>query len=229
MRILYRLVILPLKYIQFLLLRRTAITRRLELFASGIVMFFLTFNFLTINVSAGKSENQVKPPDVQEYITAFTPLNKYSDLELAPPEVPKEIIKPKVIPAIPKQVNLKIFSRPLPYGCGIMTTPYSSRHKAIDLAQYGGCQELADMSGIITQIGFTSGGCGYTIVIDHQNGWTSTYCHGSGVQYVKTGQKVSAGTPVQYMGMSGDATGVHLHYVIKLNGKEMNPAIYTNL
>lgn len=72
----------------------------------------------------------------------------------------------------------------------------------------------------------TRGGYGNLVIIDHGNGLSTRYGHNYSL-YVKTGQTVSAGTPIGRCGSSGNSTGTHLHFeVISSGGKYLNPLEY---
>lgn len=114
------------------------------------------------------------------------------------------------------------FGRAVEPGCGYLSQGFKRWHKAVDIAQKGGCKELAIDGGTITTAGWTA--YGFAVFIDHGNGWTSRYGHGTGTFYVKVGQKVSKGDPVQYMGCTGRCTGTHLHLEIYYNGVAQDPA-----
>ncbi len=70
------------------------------------------------------------------------------------------------------------------------------------------------------------GGYGNLVIIDHGNGLSTRYGHNYSL-YVKTGQTVTAGTPIGRCGSTGNSTGTHLHFeVISGSGKYLNPLEY---
>ena len=70
------------------------------------------------------------------------------------------------------------------------------------------------------------GGYGNLVIIDHGNGISTRYGHNYSL-YVKTGQTVTAGTPIARCGSTGNSTGTHLHFeVISGSGKYLNPLEY---
>ena len=69
------------------------------------------------------------------------------------------------------------------------------------------------------------GGGGWTVAIDHLDGYDTYYMHMTHF-VVKTGDIVSAGQVIGYVGKSGDTSGYHLHYEIRKNGNSVNPAPY---
>ena len=106
----------------------------------------------------------------------------------------------------------------------VITDPYGWRinpidgsrelHGALDIAGPGhGSAIYAANNGIITAKGnhYMSGNY---IYIDHNNGYSTEYCHMSGFANVVIGQAVEKGQIIGYMGMTGWATGPHLHYAV---------------
>ena len=73
-----------------------------------------------------------------------------------------------------------------------------------------------------------SGSGGYTVEIDHQDGYSSKYLHQTHY-IVSAGQYVSAGQVIGYVGSTGTSTGPHLHFSILYNGEHVNPANYIRI
>jgi murein DD-endopeptidase MepM/ murein hydrolase activator NlpD len=69
------------------------------------------------------------------------------------------------------------------------------------------------------------GGYGRLVIIDHGDGLETRYAHMSSIG-VSTGQSVSAGETIGYVGQTGDATGPHVHFEIRKNGRTLNPRDY---
>ena len=67
-----------------------------------------------------------------------------------------------------------------------------------------------------------NGGCGKTVILRHRNGYETVYCHLSGFA-VSAGKPVSQKQVIGYVGATGLATGPHLHYAVKRDGRFMNP------
>ncbi len=104
---------------------------------------------------------------------------------------------------------------------------FSPWHNGVDLGRAGGCPERAVADGTVSFAGWSSGGQGYNVRIDHANGVVSYYYHGDGNIWVKVGDHVSRGQDIMYMGCTGNCTGTHLHLTLKLNGVAVDPGIYT--
>jgi murein DD-endopeptidase MepM/ murein hydrolase activator NlpD len=103
---------------------------------------------------------------------------------------------------------------------GIFTSPFGPRwgrmHLGIDIAAAYGSPIYAAANGVVTSVGF-SGGYGRLLTIRHAGGVVSAYGHMSAFA-VSVGERVTAGQVVAYMGATGDATGVHLHFEIRPGG-----------
>lgn len=118
------------------------------------------------------------------------------------------------------------------YGSGAFVWPssnhflsgndYWSGHLGIDLAAGEGAPIYAADAGVIVFSGWANGGYGNTIMIDHGNGYQTLYAHLSSVS-VGCGQSVAAGNTVGYAGSTGNSTGAHLHFEVRLNGGFINP------
>ena len=100
-------------------------------------------------------------------------------------------------------------------------------HYGVDLSAPKGTPIVATRAGVVTRAYFSSSG-GYTVEIDHQDGFSSKYLHQTHY-IVSAGQKVSAGQVIGYVGSTGVSTGPHLHFSILYNGSHVNPANYINI
>ena len=97
-------------------------------------------------------------------------------------------------------------------------------HKGIDIAATRGTPILATASGTVTFAGWSSG-YGYLVKINHGNGVETYYGHCSKL-YVSAGDTVEAGEQIAAVGSTGNSTGNHLHFEIRLDGKQVNPQTY---
>jgi len=101
---------------------------------------------------------------------------------------------------------------------------YTRMHKGIDFAVPTGTPVMAAGSGIIKQEGW-SNGYGNFMLIDHQNGYATAYGHLSRFAAgTHVGGHVHQGQVVALSGATGMATGPHLHYEIRVNNVQVNPA-----
>jgi murein DD-endopeptidase MepM/ murein hydrolase activator NlpD len=71
------------------------------------------------------------------------------------------------------------------------------------------------------------GELGNTVVVDHQNGYKSSYSHLKDIR-VRKGRSVSKGGIIGTVGVTGNSSGAHLHYEIMKDGKRINPEIFTH-
>ncbi len=97
----------------------------------------------------------------------------------------------------------------------------SGFHRGIDISAPLGTPVIATNSGVVALAEkFTLEG--NLIIIDHGTGIFSIYAHLDRIK-VKEGQKVRKGEVIGTVGMSGRATGPHLHFGIKVNRVDVNP------
>jgi len=101
---------------------------------------------------------------------------------------------------------------------------YTRMHKGIDFAVPTGTPVMAAGSGTIKKEGW-EGGYGNFMVVDHGNTYATAYGHLSRfAPGVHLGSHVRQGQVIAYSGATGLATGPHLHYEIRINGTQVNPA-----
>lgn len=103
-------------------------------------------------------------------------------------------------------------------------------HGALDLCTYGGTYgkniSAAEAGKVITASYHWS--YGNYVVIDHGNGLSTLYAHASSLA-VSAGQSVSKGQTVAYVGSTGNSTGPHLHFEVRVNGSRVNPSNYISV
>ena len=97
-------------------------------------------------------------------------------------------------------------------------------HNGLDIAIPRGTPVKAGATGIVLSIGdyFFNG---KTIFLDHGNGLISMACHLDRID-VQAGQRVSQGQDIGLSGMTGRASGPHVHWSIVLNGVMVDPALF---
>ena len=100
----------------------------------------------------------------------------------------------------------------------------STNHKGIDIAAPRGTPVYAADGGTVTYSGWMSG-YGYTIRIDHGNGYVTYYAHNSSL-VAKVGQHVYKGQQIAKVGSTGNSTGNHCHFEVRYNGVAKNPLNY---
>jgi murein DD-endopeptidase MepM/ murein hydrolase activator NlpD len=96
-------------------------------------------------------------------------------------------------------------------------------HLAVDYAARTGTPIWAAASGKITHRGWKGGG-GNTLILRHGNGLQTVYMHLSKFRKgQRVGQQVKQKTVIGYVGSTGMSTGAHLHFMVKKNGKYIDP------
>ena len=126
------------------------------------------------------------------------------------------------------------FIWPLP-GAGRVTTEFgadqwvngvfSSGHKGIDIAIAGGTPIYAAHNGTVAA---TTGHWSYgnVVMIDNGDGISTLYAHMQSAAIVSVGQTVTQGQVIGYVGSTGNSSGNHLHFEVRVNGVRQNPRNY---
>ncbi|MDS0525054.1 peptidoglycan DD-metalloendopeptidase family protein [Clostridium sp. SHJSY1] len=117
---------------------------------------------------------------------------------------------------------------------GPISSPYGPRvhpifgtngfHTGIDIAAGNNSPIYASKSGKVVFAGVQSG-YGNTVIIDHGSGIQTLYAHCNSIS-VSNGQAVTRGDVIAKVGSTGNSTGPHLHFEVRLNGKHQNPSSY---
>ncbi|MFI3253081.1 MAG: M23 family metallopeptidase [Eubacteriales bacterium] len=97
-------------------------------------------------------------------------------------------------------------------------------HSGLDIANSAGTTIVAADGGTVTFSGWRSS-YGNLVIITHDNGWQTYYAHNTS-NLVSTGQKVYRGQSIAKMGTTGNSTGNHLHFEVRINGTAVNPLGY---
>ena len=100
---------------------------------------------------------------------------------------------------------------------------YARAHNGVDYHAATGAPVASVAPGVVTMAGWTAGG-GRTVKVRHPNGYETEYLHLSAIA-VRAGARISQGDLVGRVGKTGLATGPHLHYGLKKNGRYVNPVI----
>jgi murein DD-endopeptidase MepM/ murein hydrolase activator NlpD len=112
-------------------------------------------------------------------------------------------------------------------GFGQRMDPFSGEgafHSGVDISVPFGTKVEAAADGIVLEAGPESG-YGNEILVDHGYGLTTKYGHLSRI-FVVVGQDVKRGQVIGAVGMTGKATGPHLHYEVHVHDTPVNPAKY---
>ncbi|MBE3127438.1 MAG: LysM peptidoglycan-binding domain-containing protein, partial [Candidatus Atribacteria bacterium] len=97
-------------------------------------------------------------------------------------------------------------------------------HAGIDIGAPTGTNIVAAENGIVSYSGYMRG-YGNIIILSQDEGYSTVYAHNS-VNLVKKGQSIKKGSIIAKIGRTGNATGSHLHFEVRLNGKPVNPLSY---
>ncbi len=123
---------------------------------------------------------------------------------------------------------------PLPLGSYRVTSSYGPRinpvtkeshlHNGIDLGAQEGTPIYAAAPGKVT-VASVGPVTGNWVKIDHGSGIATAYLHMSAI-VARPGITVNGGDLIGYVGTTGRSTGPHLHFIVYVNGKEVDPAPY---
>ena len=112
-----------------------------------------------------------------------------------------------------------------------VTSPYGARwgtvHKGLDISCPIGTSVVAAKSGTVIS-SYRSSSAGEYIVIDHGDGMCTEYMHNS-IRLVSSGDYVDAGQVIAYSGNTGQSTGPHCHFGVRINGERVDPAPYLGI
>ena len=127
----------------------------------------------------------------------------------------------------PSATHTKITSK---YGWRYWSNGSSDFHTGIDIAGSGayGTNILAANDGTVIYVKTTyvaGKGYGKYLIIDHGGGYSTLYAHCSSIS-VKTGQTVSRGDVIGKVGSTGNSTGPHIHFEIRVDGKAQDPLLW---
>ena len=129
---------------------------------------------------------------------------------------------PSIQPVLNKQLTL------LTAGYGTILNPFYrtlKSHQGIDYTVAEGSSVFATADGVVKEISDKSSTLGKTIVIDHGNGYKTSYSHLLSVG-VRRGQKVQRGDIIALSGNSGLSLAPHLHYEVRYNDLRIDPNHY---
>jgi len=118
-----------------------------------------------------------------------------------------------------REVSSRFGWRASPYGRG------SERHTGLDISAEYGTPVRVSAPGVVVFAGRDSGGYGSAVVVDHGRDVKTLYGHLSGI-YVHEGQRVARATVLGAVATPGRATGVHLHYEVRVANVPVDPMLY---
>ena len=152
-------------------------------------------------------------------------------------DIAKQDIQQKITKAIQEQKQqedmptiqgIKLATKPI---SGTITSRYGvssnirkSTHTGLDIATKEGTPIQVVADGTVISASY-NGSYGNLVKVSHGNGLETWYAHTSKM-YVKSGQTVKAGETIAAVGTTGNSTGPHLHFEIRINGQHVNPQKY---
>jgi len=98
-------------------------------------------------------------------------------------------------------------------------------HKGLDFSAPQGTPIYATGNGVIEVAGYSEGGYGNHVMINHGYGYETLYGHMVRIK-VRAGQKVKRGEVVGWVGSTGKSTGPHCHYEVHINGNAVDPVYF---
>ncbi len=115
-------------------------------------------------------------------------------------------------------------------------TPSRPNHHGVDIIAKRGDTIVAASAGLVVTSmcqasngncdvdgGVSVKGCGWYVKIRHAGGLSTLYCHMTSQPLVSVGDRVNAGQPLGKVGSSGNSSGPHLHFEVRVNGIPINP------
>ena len=129
---------------------------------------------------------------------------------------------PSIQPVLNKQLTL------LTAGYGNILNPFyrtPKSHQGVDYTIAEGSSVFATADGVVREISDKNSTLGKTIVIDHGNGYQTSYSHLLST-LVRRGQKVQRGDVIALTGNSGLSLAPHLHYEVRYNDLRVDPIHY---
>ena len=114
-------------------------------------------------------------------------------------------------------------------GYGYRKSPFSGRtefHRGVDIAARLGTTVVATDPGRVVVAGWKDSACGRAVVLEHESGLKTHFCHLREVR-VRVGQSVRHGETIGTVGSTGRSTGPHLHFAISgRDGRFLDPRPY---
>ena len=97
-------------------------------------------------------------------------------------------------------------------------------HEGIDITASNGTPVHASGAGYVSYAGWL-GGYGNLVVVDHGGGLSTAYAHNSSFA-ASVGQSVAGGQVIAYSGNTGNSSGPHVHFEVRVNGSAVDPLGY---
>lgn len=173
-----------------------------------------------------KNDNEKLNLTIEEKVTTNAEEIKTDVVEVAKNNLKEKIEENANV--IGEVEGIKLAAKPVE---GIISSRYgvssrirSSTHTGLDIAASSGTPIKVVSDGTVVSAKYT-GAYGNLVKVSHGNGVETWYAHTSKM-YVTEGQSVKAGDVIAAVGSTGNSTGAHLHFEIRINGNHVNPQNY---
>lgn len=173
-----------------------------------------------------KNDNEKLNLTIEEKVTTNAEEIKTDIVEVAKNNLKEKIEENANV--IGEVEGIKLAAKPVE---GIISSRYgvssrirSSTHTGLDIAASSGTPIKVVSDGTVVSAKYT-GAYGNLVKVSHGNGVETWYAHTSKM-YVTEGQSVKAGDVIAAVGSTGNSTGAHLHFEIRINGNHVNPQNY---
>ncbi|WP_448603199.1 peptidoglycan DD-metalloendopeptidase family protein [Thermoleptolyngbya sp.] len=130
--------------------------------------------------------------------------------------------------ARPKGIPLKGRGVEISSEFGLRRNPFGSGyelHQGMDFTAAYGTPIHVTAPGRVVTAGWSQGGYGYHVIVDHGYGYRTLYAHMTKVE-VEAGEKIERDRLVGYLGSTGRSSGPHLHYGVYYNNQPIDPKDY---
>lgn len=173
-------------------------------------------------------------PGQELIIPGGKPIIQKPQVAAVPPPVkpgtaPKPAETPAKKPTVEAKANPTAGTMQMPCNNCYFTQYYHPGHEAVDIQTRGGGPIFAAEDGTVVRADYGwNGGYGNVIEVDHGNGIITLYGHNKEL-YVAVGDAVERGEQIAWMGRTGrvyGATGIHIHFEVRVNGVKKNPVLY---
>lgn len=184
-------------------------------------------------IARGSAVSAIGAPGAQQQATAITTKRLIEQRRIEARSRARELVRQKTsvirattAPRVTRSAGrIRVLFRLGVPAIGQWTSPYGPRggrmHYGQDIAARYGSPVKAARSGVVIANGWY-GGYGRYIDLKHESGVVTRYAHLSAAP-VKVGQGVDRGQQIGRIGTSGWATGPHLHFEVRINGRPVDP------
>ena len=189
------------------------------------LVFILMFScFFVFGKKVSANENQNAAPIITYYGLNKDNENIVSENIITP--VVNTIVKTGI--KSPYEAGVAFLSSPTKGGYVSSTfgeVRSNSVHKGIDIAKDLGEDVSAALEGEVIYAGYNNGGYGNLIILQHNNNMKTYYAHLSNI-YVSVGEIVKKNDLIGEIGSTGNSTGPHLHFELRVDNNPVNPIKY---